>query len=211
MVKILPFNDHVAEYETWYKKYPYVFKSEVAAIKQMMPKGRKFQAMEVGLGTGQFSKALGIREGIEPAPNMRALAQRRGIFVMNAVAEKLPYKSLQFDLVLMNFSICFFEDLQKAFKEAYRVLKHRGSLLVGFLDKNSRIGKFYTARKPKSIFYKQAHFYSVEKVEKELKKAGFNEFEFSQSLFHALDEIHSIETPLPGYGKGSYVLIKAVK
>ncbi|KAA9035651.1 class I SAM-dependent methyltransferase [Ginsengibacter hankyongi] len=211
MTLTLPFNDHVAEYEEWYKKYPFVFKSEVAAIRELMPKGENIHGIEVGLGTGRFAKALGIKEGIEPAANMRALALKKKIFVMNAVAEKLPYKSLQFDFVLMNSCISYFTDVQDAFKEALRVLKRKGCLIVGFIDKNSRIGKYYEDRKPKSIFYKHANFYSVNKVEEELKKAGFKELQFSQTLFHALDKTESTETPLPGYGKGSFVLVKAVK
>ena len=211
MLKTLPFNNHVAEYEEWYKKYPYVFKSEVAAIKVLMPKGENIHGIEVGLGTGRFAKALGIKEGIEPSVNMRAVAEKKKIFVMNAVAEKLPYKSLRFDFVLMNFCISYFADVQEAFKEAFRVLKRKGCLIVGFIDKNSRIGKYYEDKKPNSIFYKHANFYSVNKVEEELKKVGFKELQFSQTLFHALDKTDSTETPLPGYGKGSYVLIKAVK
>lgn len=211
MPQTLPFNDHVAEYEEWYKKHPYVFKSEVAAIRELMPKGENIHGIEVGLGTGRFAKALGIKEGIEPSVNMRALAQKKKIFVMNAVAEKLPYKALQFDFVLMNFCISYFHNVQEAFKEALRVLKRRGCLIVGFIDKNSKIGKYYEGRKPKSIFYKQANFYSVNKVEEELKKAGFKELQFSQTLFHALDKTESTETSLPGYGKGSFVLVKAVK
>jgi SAM-dependent methyltransferase len=211
MIQTLPFNDHVAEYEAWYEKYPYVFKSEVAAIKELMPKGENIHGIEVGLGTGRFAKALGIKEGIEPAENMRAVAEKKGIFVINAVAENLPYKAVRFDFVLMNFCISYFEDLEKAFKEAFRVLKWEGCLIVGFIDKNSQIGMYYEDRKPESIFYKQANFYSVNRVQRELKKAGFKELQFSQTLFHDLDKIESIEMSLPGYGKGSFVLIKAIK
>ena len=31
-----PFQYHVAEYEEWFEKYPYVFRSELAAIKKNM-------------------------------------------------------------------------------------------------------------------------------------------------------------------------------
>jgi len=211
MPQTLPFNDHVAEYEAWYKKYPYVFKSEVAAIKELIPKGENAHGIEVGLGTGRFAKALGIKEGIEPAENMRALAQKKGIFVINAIAEKLPYKALQFDIVLMNFCISYFEDLSEAFRQAFRVLKRSGCLIVGFIDKESTIGKYYQRRRLQSIFYRHANFYTVSKVEKELKEAGFKELQFTQTLFHSLDRIKNIEMPLPGYGKGSFVLIKAIK
>lgn len=99
----------------------------------------------------------------------------------------------------------------EAFKEAYRVLKQGGCLIAGLIDKDSRIGKYYQERKPESVFYKNAKFYIVAKIEKELKAAGFKKLQFLQTLFHDLDKVESIERPLPGYGKGSYVLIKAIK
>jgi ubiquinone/menaquinone biosynthesis C-methylase UbiE len=211
MVQSLPFNDHVAEYEEWYKKYPFVFRSEVAAIKELLPRGENVRGIEVGLGTGRFAKALGIKDGIEPAENMRAVAEGKGIFVLNAVAEQLPYRSLQFDFVLMNFCISYFENIPEAFKEAHRVLKRGGCLVTGFVDRNSRIGEYYRNRKPESVFYKKANFYTVSKIEQELKNAGFKKLQFLQTLFHDLDSIKSIEKPLPGHGRGSYVLIKAIK
>lgn len=211
MITTLPFNEHVAEYGAWFEKYPFVFQSEVKAIRDLLPAGDKIRGMEVALGTGRLSKELGIKEGIEPAPNMRAKALKMGIDVLSAKAENLPYKDLQFDFVLMAFCISYFEDLSAAFSEANRVIKTGGSLIVGFIDKDSIIGKYYEQRKPESVFYKQANFYSPKRITAELKKAGFRNLEFSQTLFHALDEIKDFEPAKPGYGEGSFVLIKAIK
>ena len=211
MIEKKLFSDHIKEYEAWFKKYPFVFKSEVAAIKKLLPKVKSLRGLEIGPATGRFSKALGIKEGIEPSEKMRELAKRKGIFVVNALAEDLPYKSLQFDFVLMNFCISYFENLSQAFKEALRVLKKGGCLIVGFIDKDSKIGGYYQDKKSSGIFYKDAQFYSVNKIEKELKKAGFTDLQFAQTLFHDLNKIKTIEMSLPGYGKGSFVIIKANK
>lgn len=207
----LPFNEHVAEYEEWYQKYPFVFQSEVEAIRDLLPTGDKIRGIEVALGTGRFSKELGIKEGIEPAPNMRALALKRGIDVMSAEAENLPYKDMEFDFVLMAFCISYFADLTAAFSEAKRVLKNGGALIVGFIDKDSLIGKYYEQRKPESVFYRQANFYSVKRITSALKKIGFKNLQYSQTLFHALDDIKEFEPAKPGYREGSFVLIKAIK
>lgn len=211
MIKTLPFNEHVAEYEEWYRKYPFVFQSEVEAIRELLPAGNSIYGIEVALGTGRFAKELGIKEGIEPSPNMRALALKKGIDVLSAEAEHLPYKDMRFDFVLMAFCISYFDDLPAAFKEARRVLKNGGSLIAGFIDKDSIIGKFYEQRKPDSVFYKQANFYSTKRIIAELKKLGFKKLQFSQTLFHALDDIKEFEPAKPGYGEGSFVLIKAIK
>ena len=82
----------------------------------------------------------------------------------------------------MVFCISYFENLHEAFKEAYRVLKDEGVLIVGFIDKNSTIGEFYESRKPESVFYKHANFYSVDRVTEELKKVGFKGLTYSQGL-----------------------------
>jgi ubiquinone/menaquinone biosynthesis C-methylase UbiE len=211
MIQTLPFNDHVAEYEEWFEKYPFVFQSEVEAIRDLLPVGDTIRGMEVALGTGKFAKELGIKEGIEPAHNMRALALKRGIEVMVGVAEHLPYRDMQFDFVLMAFCISYFENLAASLKEAYRVLKNHGALIVGFIDKDSTIGKFYEQRKSHSIFYKNANFYTIKRIVSELKRTRFKNFQFSQTLFHPLDDIKEFEPSKPGFGEGSFVLIKAIK
>lgn len=98
-----------------------------------------------------------------------------------------------------------------AFKEASRVLKRGGCIIIGFIDKDSMIGAFYEKKRQDSKFYKQATFYTATKIEEELKATGFSNFEFSQTLFRNLDEIKEFEPAQAGHGKGSFVVIKAIK
>jgi len=211
MKKQFSFDEHVAEYEEWFEQYPWVFKSEVEALRDMLPVGEKLNGIEVGLGTGRFSKALGIKEGIEPSRAMREAAIGRGIEVMDGVAESLPYGDHRFDFVLMNFCISYFAELHPPFKEAHRVLKSNGVLVVGFIDKNSIIGRYYEAHKPESTFYKHANFYSVDKVLNELTRARLKNTSTCQTLFNSLDEIKEFQTSKPGSGEGSFVVVKAMK
>jgi ubiquinone/menaquinone biosynthesis C-methylase UbiE len=140
--------------------------------------------LEVGSGTGRFSKALGIRSGLEPSAGMDAIAEERGIETVRGVAEEMPYQNQQFDVVLMNFCISYFENLQRAFAEAFRVLRSGGVLIVGFIDKNSLLGKYYEGKRNKSVFYKSANYYSVNEVEEKMKAAGFKTQEIFQTLFN---------------------------
>jgi len=211
MKKHLPFDEHVTEYDSWFDAYPFVFKSEVEALREMLPVGEALSGIEVGLGTGRFSEALNIKEGVEPSQPMREVAIRRGIEIMDGVAEDLPYADLRFDFVLMAFCISYFDRLLPAFKEAFRVLKKDGCLVIGFLDKDSPIGKQYEEHKSESVFYKHANFYSVDKVQHDLKKAGFRYFNIAQTLFRPLDQINELEHARPGYGEGSFIVIRASK
>jgi len=211
MKKQFSFDDHVKEYEDWYDQYPWVFKSEVEALRDVMPQGDQLTGIEVGLGTGRFSQALGIKEGIEPSVKMRERAIKRGIEIMDGIADHLPYGDYRFDFVVMNFVISYFDDLHAPFKEAHRVLKKDGVLIVGFVDRESTIGQYYEKIKPESTFYKNARFYSVDKVLSELGRAGFKHAVIRQTLFNGLDEIKIVQPSKPGHGEGSFVVVGAMK
>jgi len=211
MIKTDVFSEHVEAYEAWYEKYPMVYHSELAAIKEQLFKlPENIKGIEVGLGTGRFAQPLGIKEGIEPSIEMAKIAVKRGIEIMEGVAERLPYSDLHFDFVLF-VTICHLKDIKAAFAQAHRVLKWGGAIIIGFLDKDQSIAKQYEEKRDRSNFFKHATFYPVNRIEKLLKEAGFKNFEYNQTLFGSLDEIKEIQPPLQGFGKGSFVVVKAVK
>jgi len=205
------FNSHVEEYEAWYVKHNEAYLSELAGIKEQFQKlPENLRGIEVGLGTGRFAEPLGIKEGIEPAMEMAKIAMERNIEIMKGVAEHLPYAALQFDFVLF-VTICHLDNVKEAIAEAHRVLKNEGSIIVGFLDKDQSIAKQYEDKRGRSTFFKHAIFYSVDRVENLLKEAGFRNFEYNQTLFGKLEKIKEVQTPKPGYGEGSFVVVKADK
>jgi ubiquinone/menaquinone biosynthesis C-methylase UbiE len=108
-------------------------------------------------------------------------------------------------------TVCFLDDMDLAFSEARRVIKPGGSFLIGFVDCESPIGKSYLEKQAKSLFYKDATFYSVAELVEHLTKAGFGDFSFRQTLFHPLTEITDIEPATEGHGEGSFVVIRARK
>lgn len=111
----------------------------------------------------------------------------------------------------MNFCISYFDDLQEALHEAFRVLKTGGVLIVGFVDKDSPIARLYQRLGEKSVCYKKAKFYSADTISARIRKAGFREQEMWQTLFHLPALITTVEVAMPGKGKRSYIFIKAVK
>ena len=103
------------------------------------------------------------------------------------------------------------DDIKSSFQEAYRVLKPNGYFLVGFIDRESLIGRMYQKNKEKSIFYKEADFYSVDEIIDLLKEKRFSNFKIVQTVFHDLENIKHIDPVKEGYGEGSFVVIKAMK
>jgi len=209
MAKIEPFEKHTSEYEAWFENYRFVYESELRAIKEQLPK--KGEGIEVGVGSGRFAAPLGIKLGLDPSGKMRELARSRGIVAIGGVAERLPFFNCRFHFVLMVTTICFLDDIKAAFKEAFRVLKPGGNLIIGFIDKGSPVGMLYQQRKGESEFYKSATFYSVDEVASYLEKTGFTNLRFTQTIFHRLSKIENLEPIKKGYSEGSFVVAKALK
>ncbi|MEJ2279964.1 MAG: class I SAM-dependent methyltransferase [Candidatus Lokiarchaeota archaeon] len=209
MKNIVPFEKFPDKYENWFKENKYAYKSELLAIKKVLPKDK--ESIEIGVGSARFASPLGIRIGIDPSVKMLKIAQKRDILVINAVAEKLPFRSHSFNISLMITTICFLENIKSALIEIFRILKPGSSIIIGFIDKESIMGKLYQERKNKSVFYKIAKFYSVKEILSHLKKSGFSFFECFQTIFSQLGKIRNFEPSKSGYGKGSFVVIKAIK
>jgi SAM-dependent methyltransferase len=174
-----------------------------------MPSGS--HGLEIGVGTGRFAKPLGIKNGVEPSKRMGNIARKRGIQVLNAAAEELPFENSAFDLVLIVTTICFVDDVNRALLEAHRVLSDRGILIIGFIDRNSKMGKIYLERQSDNVFYKEATFFSVEEIAGHLHRAGFTDLTFNQTIFGTLAETAENEPVKPGHGGGSFVVIHGRK
>jgi len=209
MAKIEPFEKHKFKYEEWFEKNEFAYKSELQAVRYLLPK--KGTGVEIGVGTGRFAEPLGIRVGVEPSKAMRKVAEKRGIEVIDGVAEALPFEDCLFDFALMVTTICFVDDIEASFKEAFRVIKPAGFFINGFVDRKSPLGRFYQKHRAKNVFYNIATFYSVDDVIPYMKKVGFRNLTFTQTIFHTLDEIKEVEAMKEGYGKGSFVVMSGMK
>jgi SAM-dependent methyltransferase len=209
MARIEPFEKHPLQYEQWFDRHKFAYESELQAIRKLLP--QHGNGLEIGIGSGRFAAPLGIKLGLEPSSKMMEIAQARGIEVIGGVGESLPFRDSQFDFATMVTTICFLDDVEVAFSEAYRILKPGGCLIIGFIDKDSSIGQLYQQHKNENVFYRVATFYSVDEVVSHLKIAGFKVFNFAQTIFHSLAEIKGIEPVREGYGEGSFVVVRAVK
>jgi ubiquinone/menaquinone biosynthesis C-methylase UbiE len=205
MAKTEPFDLYSEEYDNWFKRNKEKYEAELRAIKDFIPS--KGNGLEIGVGSGKFAYPLGIKIGIEPSDKLAEKSRALEIKVIKGVAENLPVADSSFDFVLMVTTICFVDDIEKSFREAFRVLKKEGFIVVGFVDRESELGKEYMLRKNKSRFYKAAYFFPTGEVLNYLNNAGFGAFQIKQTIFPGTATQH-IEN---GFGKGSFVVIKASK
>ncbi|WP_456438245.1 class I SAM-dependent methyltransferase [Desulfurobacterium sp.] len=206
MAKTESFDRFYREYENWFERNRDIYEAELELIRSLLPQGK---GIEIGVGTGRFAAPLGIKIGIEPSDAMAEVARQRGIDVLKGVAESLPVPNESYDFVLMVTTVCFVDDVLKSFKEAFRILKKSGVFIVGFVDKNSPLGKRYQEKKDKSRFYKEATFYSTEEIVDFLKKAGFSEISIKQTLIEKDGKM--LPVIKDGSGEGGFVAVRAVK
>jgi len=205
--------EHQAEgYDLWYERNRSAYFSELRALEYLMLRSRR--GLEVGVGTGRFASPLSVAVGLDLSRSMIEVARRRGVLPVRGVAEKLPFGDEKFDLVLMVTVVFLLRDRAAAFREAYRVLLPSGSLVIGFIDKGGPLGQRYTAKKEAkdtSGFYGGARFLDPGEMADHLEEAGFSDLAFAQTLFSEPENLKAVETPEPGYGRGSFVVVRGKK
>ena len=103
------FESMAQEYDSWFDRHTELFQSEVKAIKKLVPDGG--MGIEIGIGTGRFARQLNILVGVEPARAMAQMAITRGLTVINARAEDLPFHGQSFDYAVMITTDCFLDDI----------------------------------------------------------------------------------------------------
>ena len=201
------FDRYYKRYDAWYEKNRFAYLSELEAIREVLPKEGK--GLEVGVGTGRFAHALGIAMGIDPSKRMIDIAASRGVTVRCGFGENLPFLEDTFDYVAIIITLCFVQNPKKVLSEAGRVLKKTGKIILGIIDRDSFLGKFY--QRKKGVFYKQAIFFSIKDISELLKVVGFNKITYDQTLFNYPNKLNSIEKTRKGFGKGGFVVVSARK
>jgi len=201
-----PFDSLAERYDGWFDSPDgkIIFEAEVECLRLVMeePAGRW---LEVGVGTGRFAAALGIREGIDPSSEMLKRARERGIRTRVGYGEKLPYSDATFDGVILVVTICFLDEPTSALKECARVLKNRGALVVGLVPAESPWGEGYARKGAEGHpFYSKAKFYTAEKVISMAAEAGFIFQAAASTLFESPEEeLRSVGLPRKGIIPGA--------
>ncbi|SEO21633.1 Methyltransferase domain-containing protein [Halogranum amylolyticum] len=209
MPKTAPFEEHTERYEGWFEHHEDAYRSELDALRRLVP--TTGYGVEIGVGSARFAAPLGMQIGVDPSGKMLGYARERGVEVLRGVAEWLPFRDETFDTALIVTTICFVDDIPRTLADAERVLDPDGALVIGYIDKDSPVGRRYQETKEQNPFYRDAVFVSTDELVDALEAAGFTDFEFVQTIYHWLDEIDGPEPIEEGYGDGSFVGIKATR
>lgn len=199
------FDRNWEDYEDWFKRHKSIYFSELKALKKVIPEGL---GLEIGVGSGRFAQPLGAKIGIDPSRNMLKLAKKRNIQVILGTGENLPFKDITFDFILVIVTLCFVKNPVGVMKEAGRILKRGGRLIVGEINRDSWLGQLYESKREKSEFYKLAAFYSGNEIIEMFNKVGIRYAESHQTLMESID---MEEEPKRGADKGGFVVLSGIK
>ena len=182
-----PFNAHHECYKVCFTHHHTANQSELSSVRALLP--RKGRGLEIGVGTGRFAGTLGIKIGIDPSETMFGYTIPLGVRGVQGIAKALPFKYATFDFALVVTTNCFVDDPRDMLIVARRVLKPGASLDIGFVDRDSAIGRYYLDPKGENVFYLGAKFYSASEVETLLRDEGFAHQTWTQTLSKTLNEI----------------------
>ena len=228
------FDQYAYKYDTWFLKNRNVLNSEVSLVAHFLKNAGNI--ISVGCGSGLFEMLLKkkfkitIKQGIEPSEGMAEIARKRGMNVEISTAVDAYFEKDKYDTILFNGTTGYINDLQEAFDKSYGALHTGGKIVVIDVPKESSYALLYNLAKtmgtwehrllegihpndPYPIeFVKVANWRTTyEKVEM-LKKAGFGDFQFAQTLTkHPVYSDNVFEEPREGFDCGDYVAICAYK
>lgn len=203
------FDEHASEHDSWYVEHSAIFESEARAIEAFRLTGL---GLEIGVGTGVFAKRLGVAVGIDPSLGMLQLARARGIQVVRAVGEHLPFRRRAFEYVLIAGTLCFLKEPSATLRETSEVLKDDGSLIICEVPQDSSWGKFMEEKgRAGHRFYKYAVVYATEDVRRTLENLGFMIVDTKATLTFGPEEHERVEEPSDNVEGRSYVCLRAAK
>ena len=207
------YDSFAPEYDAWFdEEGKLIFESELKALEEILPALPR-PWLEVGIGSGRFALALGIETGIDPSVGMGEISRSRGLKVLQAKGEKLPFNDGSFGTVFLVFTLCFVDSIKDVLQEAYRILKPEGKIVVGEVLMESPLGRHYKQEAERGHrVYKYSNFCRYEDLTTSLEKTGFATERVISTLFQERKKIDNVELPREGYSSdASFTVILAGK
>jgi hypothetical protein len=95
--------------------------------------------------------------------------------------------------------------------ETRRVLTPGGSLVIGFIDRASVLGRDYLIQRAEHVFYREATFYSAAEVDALLRDSGFAAPLWAQTVSVSPEQMREPEPVRVGSGRGAFVVVRAIR
>jgi len=160
----------------WFMKFWRLYKPE-AIIRALEPKKKEI-ILDIGGGTGyianQISKKCKKVIVLDSSAKMLRQAKKYKnpkLILCNASALSVPYKKGYFDAVVFTGALHHINNSDLSLKEAYRVLKKNGKIVILEFSKKSFIGKILYLFE--IIYVEAIKFFRPEELRKKCLKAGF--------------------------------------
>lgn len=198
-----PFARHHRRYDAWFERHEAAYLSELLAVRALLP--WRERGLEIGVSTGRFAAPLGVGFGIDPAHKVLGYASGRGVRVAATVAEALPFANATFDYALVVTTICFVDDPAAVLREAARVLRLAGELVIAFID---GLGQDYRAHQAENVLYCAAKFHYAAEVSTLLAQAAFRDAAWLQTLSAPVAGMRAIKPTAEGRGRGAFLVVR---
>ncbi len=208
------FELYAKAYDEWYEKNAVIYQCEIKAINSLRLEGI---GLDIGVGSARLSPKsernfVTPLIGIDISKRMLLISKKRLVEPLQADAHTLPFKDQSFDYVFMSVTFCFLEKPELTLKEAYRILKPNGLIVICIVPKDSTWGQFYEEKgKEGHRFYKHAKFYTTEEVTRLLTDQKFRILEYRATLSYSPKDTPKLEEPINKPENMGFVCIKAMK
>lgn len=148
----------------------------------LQPKKGNFY-LDIGCGTGNYTVKIANENfnfvGVEPSEKMLELAKAKSnkITWKIGIAEAIPIENDIFDGIIGTLTIHHWKNLEKAFKELFRVLKVKGKIILFTSTSEQMEGYWLNKYFPKMLQESIKQMPTLEKIKNASEKAGFKKFE----------------------------------
>ena len=201
------FDGYAAQYDAWFMENENLFQSELRLFQKVLGDIQGKRVLSVGCGSGLFESMIDC-SGIED----------------------VELEENAYDVIYLNGSSSYMEDLTRAFDVCKKALKPNGTFISLDVPKESAFGFMYLLAKEVGTFdhpflngvmpkLPYPHelccagvWHSTEEKIDVLKALGFHDFDFYQTLLkNPMYTNEDAEDVVPGYQSGGYVAIIAHK
>lgn len=156
--------------------------------------------MDIGCGTGHLANLLKTKGfdvvGLEPSEKMLEFAKSNfpDISFVQGISSSLPFDNNTFDFILSIEVVRYLhpQDIEKTYKEIYRVLRPGGSMFITHVNKWSTDFYLYfyhlkgLIKKAKNEDYQYCYFTTGRKELANIKSLGFKKAEAVGRMFGSI-------------------------